>query len=49
VPKHWETRLPNGRIDHMFVSGSLKSKVVYCIYAGGSASDHPSLLTVLEI
>lgn len=49
VPKSWESRLPEERIDHMFVSSSLKSKVNYCIFLGGTASDHPAVLSVIQV
>jgi len=41
VPKSWEARLPEGRIDHIFVSGELNTSVSFITYTGGTAADHP--------
>ena len=41
LPKGWETRLPDGRIDHIFVSSELNNSVSLIVYSGGTAADHP--------
>ena len=47
LPTDWVTRIPNERIDHMFVSsGTTISK---CQYFGGTNSDHPALMTVIQL
>jgi endonuclease/exonuclease/phosphatase family metal-dependent hydrolase len=48
VPNGWLARLPDGRIDHFFVSGELNSSISYITYTGGSAADHPCIYTNLE-
>ncbi len=47
VPEGWETRLPDGRIDHIFVSGELNTSVSFIIYTGGTAADHPCVFMSL--
>jgi endonuclease/exonuclease/phosphatase family metal-dependent hydrolase len=40
--------IPEGRIDHIFVSPTLKENVAHCEYLGGSISDHPACYAVLK-
>ena len=47
VPVGWQTRLPDRRIDHIFVSGDLNSTISFITYAGGTASDHPCVFMTL--
>ncbi len=47
VPEGWEPRLPNGRIDHIFVSGELNTSVSFITYTGGTAADHPCVFMSL--
>lgn len=43
VPVGWRTRLPEKRIDHIFVSNDLNTSIENCRYFGGTASDHPAV------
>ena len=51
VPNDWETRLPAERIDHVFISPDLTalSSYIEVIYFGGTASDHPAVLTSINL
>ncbi|MFX1344602.1 MAG: endonuclease/exonuclease/phosphatase family protein [Promethearchaeota archaeon] len=51
VPNDWVTRLPAERIDHVFISPDLTalSNYVEVTYFGGSAADHPAVLTSISI
>ncbi len=51
VPNDWETRLPVERIDQMFISPDLTalSSYIEVTYFGGTAADHPALLTSIAI
>ncbi|MFX1315818.1 MAG: endonuclease/exonuclease/phosphatase family protein [Promethearchaeota archaeon] len=51
VPNDWETRLPTERIDHVFISPDLTALSTYIevIYFGGTAADHPALLTSIRV
>ncbi|NHJ25500.1 MAG: hypothetical protein EAX89_13035 [Candidatus Lokiarchaeota archaeon] len=48
VPDGWVPRVPDGRIDHFFVSADLNSTISYITYTGGSAADHPCIYMNLE-
>jgi endonuclease/exonuclease/phosphatase family metal-dependent hydrolase len=47
VPESWIPRLPNERIDHIFVSEQLNTSVSEILYTGGDAADHPCVYTTL--
>jgi endonuclease/exonuclease/phosphatase family metal-dependent hydrolase len=51
VPNHWVTRLPAERIDHVFISPDLTalSSYIEVTYFGGTAADHPAVLTSISI
>ncbi len=49
VPVGWKTKLPEKRIDHIFVSHDLNAKIKNCKYFGGTASDHPAVLIDMTI
>jgi len=49
VPNDWETRLPDERIDHIFISPDLSYSYIEVTYFGGTASDHPAVLTSIAI
>jgi endonuclease/exonuclease/phosphatase family metal-dependent hydrolase len=48
VPEGWEPRLPDGRIDHIFVSGGLNTSISSITYTGGTAADHPCVFMSLS-
>jgi endonuclease/exonuclease/phosphatase family metal-dependent hydrolase len=48
VPEGWKTRLPDGRIDHIFVSGELNTSISFITYTGGTAADHPCVFMSLS-
>jgi endonuclease/exonuclease/phosphatase family metal-dependent hydrolase len=48
VPEGWKTRLPDGRIDHIFVSGEINTSVSSITYTGGTAADHPGVFMSLD-
>lgn len=43
VPKSWVPRLPEERIDHVFVSNHLNNSISNIVYTGGGNSDHPAV------
>ncbi len=47
VPEGWVSRLPDGRIDHIFVSEELNTTVSEILYTGGGAADHPCVYASL--
>jgi len=47
VPASWVPRLPDERIDHIFVSEDLNNTVTEVLYTGGSAADHPCVYVSL--
>ncbi len=51
VPNEWEPRLPAERVDYVFISPDLTAFSTYIevIYFGGTASDHPALLTSIRV
>ncbi|MFX1322431.1 MAG: endonuclease/exonuclease/phosphatase family protein [Promethearchaeota archaeon] len=51
VPNDWEPRLPDERVDYVFISPDLTAKSAYIevTYFGGTASDHPALLTSIRV
>jgi endonuclease/exonuclease/phosphatase family metal-dependent hydrolase len=51
VPESWVARLPAERIDHVFISPDLTTLSVYIEvnYFGGTAADHPALLTAIRV
>ncbi|MFX0042837.1 MAG: endonuclease/exonuclease/phosphatase family protein [Candidatus Hodarchaeota archaeon] len=49
VPNDWETRLPDERIDHIFISFDLSYSYIEVTYFGGTASDHPALLASIRV
>ncbi|MFW9943092.1 MAG: endonuclease/exonuclease/phosphatase family protein, partial [Candidatus Thorarchaeota archaeon] len=51
VPNDWVTRLPAERIDHVFISPDLTalSSYIEVTYLGGTAADHPAVLTSISI
>ncbi|MEJ2249490.1 MAG: endonuclease/exonuclease/phosphatase family protein [Candidatus Lokiarchaeota archaeon] len=49
VPLNWASRLPQERIDQMFISSELNTSISDIGYTGGSASDHPALYMDLDL
>lgn len=51
VPISWVPRLPAERIDHVFISPDLTtlSTNIEVTYFGGTATDHPALLTSIRV
>jgi endonuclease/exonuclease/phosphatase family metal-dependent hydrolase len=51
VPNDWVTRLPAERIDQVFISPDLTaiSRFIEVTYFGGTAADHPAVLTSIRV
>jgi len=49
IPLNWIPRLPDKRIDHIFVSSELNTSISEIRYTGGSAADHPAVYMDLDL
>lgn len=44
-----ERKIPDERIDHIFISSHLKDSVTYIRYIGGYESDHPAVYATIDL